>query len=241
MTKQNPKDRWQNGLGYRAQKRFYRAIKKYGWDSFTHEILFSGLSFEEAEQKERDLIQNYRSNDKNFGYNIESGGNCSKEMSETTREKLRVIHQTESYREKIREVNARRWADPAAHEAMSKRFSGEGNPMYGTKLSDEHKEKLLAASRAVPHRVLRGEDNPMFGKHLSDEMKAKISEANSGSRNNRARAVLCVETGVVYDCIRDAFRKTGIRFDSISSCCRGINRRAGGFHWRYADEEVSDP
>ncbi len=238
ITRQHPEKRWQGGLGYRTQQRFYRAILKYGWDNFTHEILYAGLSFEDAEQKERELIYKHRSFDKNFGYNIERGGNCRKEVSETTREKIRLSHRTEKYRAWMQENNARRWSDPAAREAMSKRFSGEQNPMYGKKLSEEHKNKMLAASRAVPHRVLRGEENPMYGKHLSDAAKAKISAANTGEKNGRARRVLCVETGVIYGSIRDANRETGVRFDSISSSCRGVTQRAGGYHWRYADEEV---
>lgn len=48
------------------------AILKYGWDNFKKEILFDGLSSEEADQKEKELIKFY----KNTGicYNITSGG-----------------------------------------------------------------------------------------------------------------------------------------------------------------------
>ena len=34
ITQQDPEKRWQNGKGYTGQKKFYNAIKKYGWDSF---------------------------------------------------------------------------------------------------------------------------------------------------------------------------------------------------------------
>lgn len=37
---QNPKRRWKNGNGYKTQL-FGKAINKYGWDNFTHEILFT--------------------------------------------------------------------------------------------------------------------------------------------------------------------------------------------------------
>lgn len=74
ITGQNPVERWQNGLGYRRNAYFYRAIQKYGWDNFTHEILRAGLSKEEACQLEISLIKKYRSNEKAYGYNITSGG-----------------------------------------------------------------------------------------------------------------------------------------------------------------------
>lgn len=46
ITSQKPATRWQNGRGYSQNKLFYRAINKYGWESFTHEILFTGLCIE---------------------------------------------------------------------------------------------------------------------------------------------------------------------------------------------------
>lgn len=239
ITKQKPERRWLGGLGYRTQKRFYRAILKYGWDNFTHEILYSGLSLEEAEDKERELILFHRSFDKNFGYNIEFGGVSRKEVSAETREKLRISHTTPEYLAWMHEKNTRRWSNPDEHKTMRERFTGERNPMYGRKLSDEHKAKLLAASRAVPHRALRGEENPMYGKHLPEEAKRRISEANWGAKNGRSRKILCVETGVIYGSIRDAYRETGVHFSSISKCCCGVNHRAGGYHWRYVEwEEV---
>ena len=57
VTKQKPISRWRtDGSGYKDSKYFWRAIKKYGWNNFQHEILFQGLTKEEAEQKEIELI-----------------------------------------------------------------------------------------------------------------------------------------------------------------------------------------
>lgn len=44
ITSKAPKERWQNGRGYWNNKHFYRAIKKYGWNNFEHEILYEGLT-----------------------------------------------------------------------------------------------------------------------------------------------------------------------------------------------------
>ncbi len=49
-----------------------QAILKYGWDSFKKEILYSGLTSEEADEKEKELIREYK--DKGVCYNICSGG-----------------------------------------------------------------------------------------------------------------------------------------------------------------------
>lgn len=74
ITKMNPIRRWANGLGYKNCTHFFNAILKYGWNNIKHEILFTGLTQEEAEYKERELIKKYNSNNPNFGYNIQLGG-----------------------------------------------------------------------------------------------------------------------------------------------------------------------
>lgn len=55
ITKQNPLKRWANGRGYCKNKHFYKAILKYGWDNFKHEIVFSGITKDEAIQYEKEI------------------------------------------------------------------------------------------------------------------------------------------------------------------------------------------
>lgn len=82
ITKQNPENRWDNGWGYRAvtsegqfcQPVMARAVIKYGWKNITHEILAEGLSKDEAESMEVDLISKYNSTNSEFGYNMNPGG-----------------------------------------------------------------------------------------------------------------------------------------------------------------------
>ena len=73
QTNQNPKDRWENGEGYKTQAKFYRAIKRYGWDSFSHEILAEGIeTVDLANELEMHYIQVYNSVKR--GYNTTLGG-----------------------------------------------------------------------------------------------------------------------------------------------------------------------
>lgn len=73
ITSKVPEKRWQNGFGYYGQP-FYKAIKKYGWDNFDHEIIASHLTKEEAENFEKILIQKLDSFIKRNGYNVSIGG-----------------------------------------------------------------------------------------------------------------------------------------------------------------------
>lgn len=74
ITINDPLKRWNNGNGYVRNKHFHRAIQKYGWQNFKHEILYTGLTHKEACEIEKKLIASYKSNDKRYGFNITDGG-----------------------------------------------------------------------------------------------------------------------------------------------------------------------
>lgn len=124
-------DRWRNGRGYKSCKLFYKAILKYGWDNFEHLILYKNLNKEEAEKTEIKLIKQYNSNNKNYGYNICSGGNgtpqhkMSKESKEKMIKKLKKIMNTPEMKKRISETH-----------------SGKNHINYGKHLSEETKKKI---------------------------------------------------------------------------------------------------
>ena len=65
-----------DGKRYERSRAFYNAIKKYGWENFSHGLLEEHIQTqEEANSKEIEYIKKYKSNDRNYGYNISSGGN----------------------------------------------------------------------------------------------------------------------------------------------------------------------
>lgn len=87
ITKQSINDRWRSdGSGYRGQEKFWKAIQKYGWNNFRHEIVAINLSKDDACKLEKQLIQQYNSI-KN-GYNVELGGTAHQHSQETI-EKIR--------------------------------------------------------------------------------------------------------------------------------------------------------
>lgn len=105
ITCQQPEERWRGGFRYNYNKRFFAVIVKYGWDNIKHEILFKNLSQEEAERKEIELIEKYRTNQEEYGYNLTSGGkgapNCV--VSLETREKLRAANTGRKVSEETRQ------------------------------------------------------------------------------------------------------------------------------------------
>ena len=108
-----PKRRWRaDGSGYRKQPVIYHAIKKYGWENVNHEIIDSNLTKDEACKFEMLLIDKLKSNQHEFGYNVDNGGQTSGSHSPETLEKMR------------------------------KSILGEKNHNYGKDFSKETREKL---------------------------------------------------------------------------------------------------
>lgn len=135
-----------------------RAILKHGWDNFSHEILFENLSKEEADAKEKELIELYDSRNPQKGYNTRTGGSNGP-LSDEAKEKLR--------------------------ETMLGRYEGEKNPFYGRVHSQETKDKIGAKNKVhASQRDISGEKNPMWGKKLTEEQKKKISENQKGRRHS---------------------------------------------------------
>ena len=206
MTGQNPLRRWDCGRGYIGNKYFYRAIKKYGWNNFSHEILYDGLTLEDANRIERFLIAKYDSTNPQKGYNIDLGGNGVGARSQLTREKLSKSHKGQ-----------KAWNKGCPHSEETRVRISEA--LKGGHLSKETCAKM-SSSRT-------GKGNSFFGKHHSAESIKK----NSMNQPKR-KTVMCVETGVIYDSMAEAARQTGIRQGSISLVCSGSRSVAGGFHWK---------
>ena len=113
--------------------------------------MFENLTKEQAEQKEIELIAEYKSNQRAYGYNIDNGGSSIGKHSEETKKKIGSFHLgktiSEETREKLRNAN------------------------LGSKHSIETKKKMSESHK--------GEKAYWYGKHLSEEAKEKLSEINS--------------------------------------------------------------
>lgn len=103
-----------NGYGYSGSPVFFNAIKKYGWDGFDHIIIESDLSEKIANRLEIEYIRRYNTMDRNYGYNMTSGGNGASGRIHTEESKLKM--------------------------SISK--SGTNHPNFGKHLRDETKNKI---------------------------------------------------------------------------------------------------
>lgn len=138
QTCQKPERRWgKNGNNYKDNQYFYRAIQKYGWDNFEHEVIASNLTHEEADNFEKLLIDKLNLTNPNNGYNIDSGGNKNKRLSESTKLKLSEKHKgkklSEEHKRKISDGLKGHDVPEEVKEKISKNqpnFSGDKHPQH---------------------------------------------------------------------------------------------------------------
>lgn len=163
ITKQKPENRWGlNGYNYHSSPYFYSAIQKYGWNNFEHIILYNNLTKEEACKKEIELINDYKTQNKKYGYNIMEGGSAPS-LPKKVRDKL--------------------------SEALKNNQNGKGHPctidkrkkiseaQKGRKLTEEHKRKLsLAASKR--HVVCSDEKKRLLSQNYPHKKKVYCVETN---------------------------------------------------------------
>lgn len=113
----NPSKRWYGkGKHYEGCPHFFNAIKKYGWDNFTHEIIESCVTLEEAKKLEREYIAKYKTQDSRYGYNISPGGDWHASMLGK--------HHTEETKQKMREAALGRVISEEQRERHSKALKG---------------------------------------------------------------------------------------------------------------------
>ena len=127
-----------------------------------------------------------------------------------------------------------------------KGYNGKtGGQNKGSRMNEAAKEKLRKLYEESPEYrkslsegVLRSyAKNPERRKNKSELMKRLCAEGKNDCfiySDNRPRPVMCVETGVVYSSLREAARVTGI--NNISAACKGIYIHAGGYHWKFVNE-----
>lgn len=209
ITCKKPNERWRNGKGYNYSLHFSSAIKKYGWENIKHDILFSGLTKEEAEQKEIELIRQYKATDRRYGYNLETGGNATKNLSEETKRKISKAHTGMKYGEEFR-------------RGISEQKKGNKNKL-GYKTSQETKRKISEKNKGK----YAGEKN-YFHTHKF-----------YGERNPRAKAVEKYDLKGNFieskNCVEDFVRELKITNSShIIAVCKGKRKTAHGFIWKYA-------
>lgn len=213
ITYRDPHARWQNGYGYHHNEHFTSAIQKYGWDKFTHEIIADGISKEQAEQMEVELIAKYNLTDPKYGYNIENGGNSIGKHSEETKAKI---------------AKAMTGRKDSEETKLKKSMAMKGKKYHCMPHTEETKRKISEAKKGQAAgeknyfygKRYCGKDNPMSKPVCKYDMDGNFLERRESANQ------FAIELNI-------------INATHISDCCKGRRKSAYGYIWRY-DEEGSE-
>lgn len=256
--------RWRvDGSGYFKCPYFYNAIKKYGWNNFKHFVVRMGMTKDEAEQAEIDLIKQYRENGYAL-YNISNGGNVA----------FAGIPLSEEHKNKISESNKGRPPTIMSEEGKIRlRESLKGNQYaLGYHHTQETKEKLSKALKGRKLKPFTDEHKRRIseskkGKPLTENHKQRISEGLKGRKPSEKSIQRLIEYNKTRDCPENllkkvskpvlqydinmnfideypsataASRQTGIDNSLISKCCNNRIKTAKGYIWKYKEDIINE-
>lgn len=235
ITSKSPQERWVNGFGYSTQRYFFRAIVKYGWINFKHEILFEGLTLDEAKSKEIQLIEQYKSTDIHFGYNIDLGGD-SHVVSKETREAISKGRRGKKWTPERRK----------AYERYKDRKPGR--PVYkysknGNFICKFDNVPLAAEDAGVPVETLRTwlclHKTPQKIDGFYSYTDFNMIELQPKQYKTKAVLMFDLSGNFIqeFSSISEAGKFLHARPSHIPAACRGERVQALGYKWRYKYED----
>ena len=243
QTIQRLKDRWYGHCSKNSEcPELKAAIAKYGKENFTVEQIDVASDRDELDKKEQYWIAHYGSMNRERGYNLTSGGEHP-EVTDEFRAKCSERHIGEKcywWGKKLSEEHRRRIGEGGRGKFVSEETrTKQSEAQKGKKFSEEHKRKIGDARRGCR---MREESKRILSEKAklrshSPETRAKMSEMRSRGKSPRARKVLCVETGEIFLCGKDASEFKCVNYSRLLECCKGKCNTTGGYHWRYVDGE----
>ena len=243
----NPNNRWRNGTHY-ENTLFGKAIQKYGWDNFEHVILENNIETqEEANQKEQEYIALYNSTDREFGYNLTSGGysyELTEEMKEQRRQESIKRWQNSEYRQNMKIKMHQYWENhPEIKAARGQTIKcietgqifqsyneagawcGLANPKNSF-LQYFRGEKQSCGKDPKTKKSLHWVKIDKEGNEIIDKQNFDISKSKQGQ--NSRKKVQCINNEMIFNSLVEAANWCGLKNTSgITNMIKGRKNTAG--------------
>lgn len=177
--------------------------------------------------------------------------------NEDIRERLTEERQkrgrTSDEKERLKRMLEASWDNPVTSAKMKAHLKSIAtNPEYiesrRQKIKHYYADDPEFKAKMTKH-LEKIHSDPEIHKKQGQSMKIRWSENRevflqnrvylTGKDNPASRPIICLETNKEYPTARAAELDTGISFKSISNVVRGKSKTAGGFHWKYVDEDLN--
>jgi len=234
LTKQTMERRWAEHVSKAKSAKggrwhFPNAIRKYGKNAFAHDILAVCETLEEANRIEQDKIEEFRTRDPRFGFNLAEGGQHKPHSI-----RKNPWDDTE-YRANMQRLARERWEDPSYRGRAVASSQSQWTPEYRA----EHLSRFIAAGQTAAARAANrvALNSPESKARMSvatkasnsrPEVKAKLVAANLGkvvsadtrrkisdANRNRPLKTHCKHG----HSLEDAYQNHGLRRSRV---CRGL-------------------
>lgn len=188
--------------GYHHNDYLQKSWNKYGEECFKFYIL-EYCDKDELDEKETYYINHYNTTNRDYGYNLKSGGQFHNYVSDEVKTKISESNKKtylNPQRRKVQSINAlNQWANPKIKE----KIIGSNNGMYGKHHTQETKKKISESKLGKP----------------------------SSQRNTTP--VFCIELNKKFDDAVTAAKELSTWSGGILSVCRGERNTCGGYHWKF--------
>lgn len=227
-SKEYIKSRWSShkncAKNHRENMILYDAIREFGQENFTFEVVLSDVPISELWDKEIEYIEKYNTFYPN-GYNSTKGGGGTLGFEPWDKGIKRNEDDVKKIKDAITEERK---------QEMSRRMKGKNNPMYGR----------VGALNPFYGKGFYGETNSFYGKHHTDETREKLSVL----KDEQKKKVIMIDKDTqdsirVFESLASAakFLKENTEFikaddSAISKCAKGKSKIAYGYKWKFTED-----
>ena len=208
-SKETAELRWRGGRGYQTQTLLANAIKEFGWENIQHEILYKNIPEEEISALEQAVIKEYKANCRDYGYNILEGGLDG--YVRVGQSVLMYDLNGNFVRSFLTILDACDFLGVGQGGSISAACQGKRVSMYGYQwrfYQEDYPIKIEAVDLASSRRVKQIKQYTKDGEYIQ-----------------------------TFSSIVEASKATGAGGPDIGKVCAGKRKSAGGYCWRYADDE----
>lgn len=199
---------------------------KYGLNSFVFEII-QYCSVEDLEESEKNWIKKFNSDNREYGYNIESGGNKGKKMP---KEAIERMVQNKDYSKTRREGNGRAQKIICINDGKIFNCIKDASDFYSTPYTG------TICSVSGSRTSVYSSDGNWYQFAYYEEGKEYILRPIKKKKPSNKKKVKCLNTGEIFESVRKASESTGIYRSFVTSICNGELEEREGMKFEYVYE-----
>jgi hypothetical protein len=216
----------------KKQKKLYRSLNKYGFENHIIELIDKSNDRNFLLYLEKFYIKLFDSYNTTHGMNLTMGGEgCNiNHHSEETKKKISESKKNKPKTEKQILAHLNSFGKKHSEDRNKKKSISQGGKnhwAYGRKFSDD---TIRKKSESMKIKYKSGYKHPRMGVELDSELKDKIRLSKSIPISQYSKSGDLIKN---WTSAKEASLELGISHGNITNCCKGRNKSAGGYIWKY--------